>query len=192
MAPSRRRFHGSAAPPPLRVTLGTGQPKLRSMWATSCSSHRIFAARAMYAGSTPYSCTDRVVSPRVEDQHREGRLVALDQAAAGDHLADIEAGALLAAERAERRVGDARHRRQHDRRVDVERAEPKRARRCRSRCCSCRAGAEADYFLTVHVIGSASSTGRHWTSEILPCLGASITMHPLAPSPLVNFFGSGP
>ena len=25
------RFHGSAAPPPLRVTLGTGQPKFRSM-----------------------------------------------------------------------------------------------------------------------------------------------------------------
>ena len=26
-------FHGSAAPPPLRVTLGTGQPKFRSMWS---------------------------------------------------------------------------------------------------------------------------------------------------------------
>jgi hypothetical protein len=25
------RFHGSALPPPLRVTFGTGQPKFRSM-----------------------------------------------------------------------------------------------------------------------------------------------------------------
>ncbi len=31
---SRPRFQGSAPPPPLRVTFGTGQPKLRSMWAT--------------------------------------------------------------------------------------------------------------------------------------------------------------
>ena len=28
---SSPRFHGSAPPPPLRVTLGTGHPKLRSM-----------------------------------------------------------------------------------------------------------------------------------------------------------------
>ena len=31
IAASRSRFHGSAAPPPLRVTLGTGQPKFKSM-----------------------------------------------------------------------------------------------------------------------------------------------------------------
>ena len=30
-------FHGSAAPPPLRVTLGTGQPKLRSTWSARSS-----------------------------------------------------------------------------------------------------------------------------------------------------------
>ena len=30
ISPSSVRFHGSAAPPPLRVTFGTGQPKLRS------------------------------------------------------------------------------------------------------------------------------------------------------------------
>ena len=34
---NRSRFHGSAAPPPLRVTLGTGQPKLRSMWSARSS-----------------------------------------------------------------------------------------------------------------------------------------------------------
>lgn len=31
MSRNRPSFHGSAAPPPLRVTFGTGQPKLRSM-----------------------------------------------------------------------------------------------------------------------------------------------------------------
>ena len=30
--------------PPLRVTLGTGQPKFRSMWATPYSAQRISAA----------------------------------------------------------------------------------------------------------------------------------------------------
>ena len=34
MSASRPRFQGSAPPPPLRVTFGTGQPKLRSTWAT--------------------------------------------------------------------------------------------------------------------------------------------------------------
>ena len=29
--------HGSAAPPPLRVTLGTGQPKFRSTWSARSS-----------------------------------------------------------------------------------------------------------------------------------------------------------
>ena len=34
----RSVFHGRAEPPPLRVTLGTGQPKLRSMWSARSSS----------------------------------------------------------------------------------------------------------------------------------------------------------
>ena len=37
-------FHGSTPPPPLRVTLGTGQPKLRSMWCTLKLSHSTSAA----------------------------------------------------------------------------------------------------------------------------------------------------
>ena len=53
MRASSPRFHGSAPPPPLRVTLGTGQPKLRSMWATPYSSHRICAARPTVTGSVP-------------------------------------------------------------------------------------------------------------------------------------------
>ena len=47
-----RVFHGRAAPPPLRVTLGTGQPKLRSMWSARSSVTSIRTAAAAVAGST--------------------------------------------------------------------------------------------------------------------------------------------
>ena len=47
ISPSRPRFQGSAPPPPLRVTLGTGQPKLRSTWATPWSAQRISTALPM-------------------------------------------------------------------------------------------------------------------------------------------------
>ncbi len=53
ISPSSPRFHGSAPPPPLRVTFGTGQPKFRSMWATPYSAHRISAALPTYTGSVP-------------------------------------------------------------------------------------------------------------------------------------------
>ena len=59
----------------------------------------------------------------VEDQHVLGVLVALHQTAAGDHLADVEAGALLGAEPAVRRVRDAGHRREDHRGRHVEGAE---------------------------------------------------------------------
>ena len=42
--PNSRRLYGSAAPPPRRVTLGTGQPKFMSMWSARFSSTIIFAA----------------------------------------------------------------------------------------------------------------------------------------------------
>ena len=50
-------------------------------------------------------------------------MVALEEAARGDHLGDVEPGAELAAQRAERVVGDAGHGRQHDRGPHAERAE---------------------------------------------------------------------
>lgn len=53
MARSRLRLYGRADPPPLRVTLGTGQPKFRSMWSARSSSAIIRAALPMTAGSTP-------------------------------------------------------------------------------------------------------------------------------------------
>ena len=53
-------------------------------------------------------------------------VAALDQAAGGDHLAHVQPGAVAAAQRAERGVGDARHRRQHHRRRHLERTDPQR------------------------------------------------------------------
>ena len=54
---SSTRRQGSAEPPPLRVTLGTGQPKFRSMCAgrvpATPSSTSISTARPTVAGSTP-------------------------------------------------------------------------------------------------------------------------------------------
>ena len=40
MLRSRRGFSGMAAPPPLLVTLRTGQPKFMSMWSTRPSPTR--------------------------------------------------------------------------------------------------------------------------------------------------------
>jgi hypothetical protein len=59
----------------------------------------------------------------VEDQHPERDRVPLDDAAAGDHLADVEPGTLLGAQPAVRRVGDARHRREHHRGGDMQRPQ---------------------------------------------------------------------
>ncbi len=62
IAANRSRFHGSAAPPPLRVTLGTGQPKLRSTWSARSSAAMTRTAAPTVAGSTPYTWTERGVS----------------------------------------------------------------------------------------------------------------------------------
>ena len=51
--PNSRRRHGRALPPPRRVTLGTGQPKFRSMWSAQPSSATIRTAAAVTSGSTP-------------------------------------------------------------------------------------------------------------------------------------------
>lgn len=50
---NRSRFQGSAEPPPLRVTLGTGHPKLRSTWSARSSPAMILTAAPTVAGSTP-------------------------------------------------------------------------------------------------------------------------------------------
>ena len=53
IAANRSRFHGRAEPPPLRVTLGTGQPKFRSMWSARSSSASMRTAAPTVPGSTP-------------------------------------------------------------------------------------------------------------------------------------------
>jgi hypothetical protein len=53
MAVKRSIFQGSAEPPPRRVTLGTGQPKLRSMWSARSSSTSMRTAAPTVTGSTP-------------------------------------------------------------------------------------------------------------------------------------------
>ena len=62
MSRNSSSFHGRAAPPPLRVTLGTGHPKFRSMWSARSSSTRTRTAPSTVAGSTPYSWIERGVS----------------------------------------------------------------------------------------------------------------------------------
>jgi hypothetical protein len=56
-----------------------------------------------------------------DEAHR--RVVALDEGARGDHLADVEAGAVLTAEPPERRVRDACHGCEDDRHVEFDRAD---------------------------------------------------------------------
>ena len=63
----------------------------------------------------------------VEDEHVLGVLVALDQAAGGDHLADVETCTLLGAQTPEGGVRDTGHRREHHRGVDGQAAELQRA-----------------------------------------------------------------
>ena len=82
MSRNRSRFHGSAEPPPLRVTFGTGQPKLRSMWSARSSATSIRTASAMIAGSTPYSWIDRGVSSSSKRIRLMRLVVALDAARA--------------------------------------------------------------------------------------------------------------
>ena len=53
IARNRFRLYGSAEPPPRRVTLGTGQPKLRSTWSARSSSAIMRTALPTITGSIP-------------------------------------------------------------------------------------------------------------------------------------------
>ncbi|MPM15579.1 hypothetical protein SDC9_61950 [bioreactor metagenome] len=64
-----------------------------------------------------------------ERQHLQRLAVALDQAAGGDHLADVQAGALLGAQLPEGGIGHPGHRCEHDRGVDDHRVRPGRSRK---------------------------------------------------------------
>ena len=49
----RVRFTGRAAPPPLRVTLGAGQPKFMSTWSTRSSATSRRTISPTVTGSVP-------------------------------------------------------------------------------------------------------------------------------------------
>ena len=53
IAVNRSVFQGRAEPPPRLVTLGTGQPKFRSMWSARSSSTTIRTACPTWTASTP-------------------------------------------------------------------------------------------------------------------------------------------
>ena len=76
-------------------------------------------ADVVWVGAVELDGTDGL--ELVEDQHLARRLVALDEAARGDHLADVESGPLLRAEPAVGRVGDPGHRREDHGGVDGDR-----------------------------------------------------------------------
>ena len=65
---------------------------------------------------------------RIHRDHAEGQRVVLHEPARGDHLADVEARALLTTQAPEARVRDAGHRRQHHGGVGRVRADAQRLR----------------------------------------------------------------
>ena len=67
---------------------------------------------------------DTLALVMADDPHRLRR--PLDQRAGRDHLVDVEAATVLAAQAAERRVGDAGHRGEHHGDVDGQRPQPQR------------------------------------------------------------------
>ncbi|MBG9885415.1 hypothetical protein ABE10_02205, partial [Bacillus toyonensis] len=68
--------------------------------------------------------TRRLALMMLDESHRDG--VALDERAGGDHLADVEPRAVLAAQAPERGVGDPRHRGEHHRRIEPDRTDAQR------------------------------------------------------------------
>ena len=106
MSRNSARCTGSAAPPPLRVTLATGQPKLRSMWSARSSPTRKPGglAHGPRVGAVELDRPHRLVVG--EPGHAQGLVVALGEPAGGDHLADEQA-AVRRGDRAGRRPGRA-------------------------------------------------------------------------------------
>jgi hypothetical protein len=67
----------------------------------------------------------------IEADHPQGAGVPLHQCPASDHLADVQPGAVVAAQPTERHIGDPGHRREHDRRIDPIGANPQWRPQCR-------------------------------------------------------------
>ena len=78
-------------------------------------------AEALRLGAVELDAAGRLGGGEVAEP--AGLEVPVDESAGSDHLAHVESGAVFAAEGAKRGVGDAGHRRQHDRRPDLEGAD---------------------------------------------------------------------
>ena len=107
---------GTAAPPPLRVTLAAGQPKLRSMWSTRPGVAHAGDRPAHHLRVRAVDLQAARVLVGIERDHPLGLGVAVHEGGRHHHLVDVDEPRTEApAEGAERRVGHARHRRQHHR-----------------------------------------------------------------------------
>jgi len=86
--------------------------------------HELTDRRAHHVGvgRVQLDAADRLVGAERRPPVRG--LVDLQQGAGAHHLADVETRAVGTADRAVRRVGDAGHRREHDRDLDLERTDP--------------------------------------------------------------------
>ena len=121
---ARSGSSSSVAPAPVFVTLRTGQPKLMStMSAPARLDHRA-PPRPSTAGSEPKICTASGRSSRGDPQVAERALVPVLEPGAADHLRADEPGAEAAALAAEGLHADARHRREHEPRRDLDRPDP--------------------------------------------------------------------
>ena len=125
IARSRGRLYGSAEPPPLRVTLGTGQPKFRSMWSARSSSAIMRTALPTVAGSTPYSWIERGFS--VSSKWISCMVFSLRSTSARVVIISLTNRPLPPQNSRHRvrngRVGDARHGGEHDGRPHGVRAD---------------------------------------------------------------------
>ena len=124
---SARSSRAVPTPPPLRVTLGTGQAEVEvDVIATVFADQQMHCARGRHGvDAVELDRTRRLTRAVLDQSHRERH--PLDQGPGGDHLADVEAVrprrsrsgvAILTAQSSERAVGDAGHRCQHHRGVD--------------------------------------------------------------------------
>ena len=102
------------------------------MWSARPSSTTIRTAAAVDVRVDAVELQAAEVLVRGERDHLQRLGDPLDQRPGGDHLADVDAAALLAAEPAERDVGDAGHRGEHHRAATPVRTERQRGGECES------------------------------------------------------------
>ena len=87
-------------------------------------------ADGIRVGAVELDRTGRLVGG--EGGELETLAMPFDQRTRRDHLVDIDTGAVAPTQGAERRIGDSRHRSQHDRRPHLDRADRRRGELARA------------------------------------------------------------